>query len=233
MADQAQVEMRMAAHLAEDMLFNDKIFKAGVDFHSKMASEAYRVPLDKVKPEQRQAAKGVSFGLLYLMGDKALAENTGLPARAAAQFVKDYKAIMPGVMAWIEKTKQAVYTDRYVESLFGRKKRFPLIIKGRYGNLFELQREGVNMPIQSSASDLTLWHVVKLHDIFKEKYPQVKIVTLVHDSIIVECPDKLLYEIGALMKQVMETPPFKTQVPFKVDIKVGKRWGEEHDIDLT
>lgn len=232
-ADQAQVEMRMAAHLAKDTLFNEKIFKAGVDFHSKMASEAYRVPLKEVKPEQRQAAKGVSFGLLYLMGDKKLADNTGLPPAAAAQFVQDYKAIMPKVMAWIEQTKRAVVVDRYVESLFGRKRRFPLVIKGKHGNVFELQREGVNMPIQSSASDLTLWHVVKLHNIFKEKYPQAKIVTFVHDSILVECPDSQVTEIGKLMKQVMETPPFKTEVPFKVDIKVGKRWGEEHDVDLT
>ena len=229
-ADYAQIEMRMACHLANDTLFNRRIFKAGVDFHSKMASEAYRVPLADVAKHQRQAAKGVSFGLLYLMGDKKLADNTGLPPKDAIQFVKDYKAIMPEVMRWIEDVKQQVYTQRYVESLFGRKRRFPFVIRGKGGNLFELQREAVNMPIQSSASDTTLWQLVKLHGIFKEHYPDVYIVTTVHDSIVVECPDHLIKEIAALMKTVMEKPPFNTEVPFKVDIKVGKRWGEENEI---
>lgn len=233
-ADYAQVEMRMAAHLANDTYFNEKIFKAGVDFHSKMAAETAGIPLDEVTSEKRGAAKGVSFGLLYLMTDKGLANNTGLPLKEAIKFVKDYKAIMPKVMQWIEEIKKTMLRDREVTSLFGRKRRFPFIIRGRGGNLFDLQREAVNMPIQSSASDLTLWQVIKLHRIFKEKYHNtVKIVTTVHDSIIVECPDYLVQEVGWLMKKEMEKTPFKTDVPFVVDVTVGKRWGEENELELT
>ena len=230
-ADYAQVEMRMAAHLANDLQFNDKIFKADVDFHSKMAAEAYKIPVDKVTKAQRQAAKSVSFGLLYLMSDAGLAKSTGLSKKDAAEFVANYKKIMPGVMKWIEDIKKQVVNQRYVESLFGRRRRFPFVLQGKFGNLSELQREAVNMPIQSSASDLTLWQAVKLHNIFKTKYKDVRVLTLVHDSIVVECPNDLVEEIYNLMKVEMEKPPFKTNVRFKVDVKVGQRWGEEQSLE--
>lgn len=227
-ADYSQIEMRMAAHIAKDKKLTE-LFKTGMDFHSLMASEAFKIPLVEVTPEKRNAAKAVSFGLLYLMGDKTLAENTGLPPREAAKFVQSYKKRMPQVQEWIDKIKQEVLNDHYVESIFGRRRRFLLVTKDNVNNL---QREAVNMPVQSSASDLTLWNVIELHNIFREDYPEVKIVAMVHDSIIVECPQELLKEISQIMYDKMTTPPFETEVPFPVEIIIGKRWGEGSEADF-
>jgi DNA polymerase I - 3'-5' exonuclease and polymerase domains len=221
-ADYSQVEIRMAAHYADDWRLI-ALLKSGVDFHTKMAAEAFRIPVDQVTKEQRQAAKAVSFGLLYLMGDKKLADSTGLPPEEATAFVQSYKALMPDVQKWIEKTKRQVRERRYVESIFGRRRRFPLITNQ---NLAKLQREAVNMPVQSAASDLTLCSVIKLHEIFKQEYPEARIVIMVHDSIIVECPAPLAEEIGFLMIKIMSDPPFETNVPFPVEVKIGECWGE-------
>ena len=222
-ADYSQVEMRMAAHIAGDEEFT-KIFKAGVDFHTKMASEAYKIPLERVTKEQRQAAKGVSFGLLYLMGTKKLADNTGLPSSEAFEFVAKYKSLMPEVMAWVEEVKHQVLQEQRVYSIFGRMRRFPFL---HAKNVNALHRQAVNMPVQSSASDLTLLSAIKIQEILENaKLHNASVVLTVHDSIIVECDEADAEDVAEMMLSVMTHPPFETRVPFDAEIKISNRWGE-------
>ena len=219
-ADYEQIEIRMAAHVAQDTELTD-LLKSGVDFHTLMASKAFKVPVEEVTKDQRQAAKTVSFGLLYLMSDKGLAVRTGLPKDEAHEFVASYKKLMPGVQSWIEKTKEDIRTKQYIKSPFGRRRRFPFVTNS---NIEGLYKEGVNFPIQSGASDVTLRSVLRLHSLFKVCYPEAHIVITVHDSIIVECPEIIAEEVAKKMKEVMEDVP--SDVPFPVDIKIGRCWGE-------
>ena len=225
-ADYEQQEMRMAAHVAQDKkltaLFQE-LAERGEDFHRFMASKAFKVPIDQVTPRMRQAAKPLSFGILYRMSPKGLAVQTGLPKKEALQFIKDYEALMPGVMEMIAETEHMVKTQQYVESIFGRRRRFPFITSR---NLAGLIREAVNFRVQSPASDLTLSSLIKLHQLLREHYPEAFINIMVHDSIVVECPIPLVGEVGRLMLDVMQTPPFETDVPFPVELKVGTHWGE-------
>ncbi len=225
-ADYEQVEIRMAAHIAGDPKLTALLLqleKEGTDFHTKMASEAFRIPLEQVTPTQRQSAKEVSFGLLYLMGDKKLASGTGLPGKEAVAFVKRYKDLMPGVWECVADIRRQMKENGYVESIFGRRRRFYLLTAD---NLDDLHREAVNMPIQSSASDLTLWKVIELESFFKESMISARVVLMVHDSIVVETLDELAEEVADIMRQIMTKPPFKTNVPFPVEVKIGQAWGE-------
>ena len=225
-ADYSQVEMRMAAHCAGDTqlasMFHE-LEEVGSDFHTYMASKAFGVPLDAVTKDQRQAAKVVSFGILYRMSPKGLAARIGLNIGEATKIINDYEGLMPGVSRWIKRTESQVRGQGYVETIFGRRRRFPFITND---NLAELLREAVNTPIQSASSDLTLHNVVKLHEIFKRYYPEVKIVIMVHDEIDIECPTPLVPQIARIVKRTMETPPFDTDVPFPVEVVVGTHWGE-------
>jgi DNA polymerase I-like protein with 3'-5' exonuclease and polymerase domains len=129
---------------------------------------------------------------------------------------------MPQVQEWIERTKEEIKNNLYISSPFGRRRRFPFVT---FGNIEGLYREGVNFPIQSGASDVTLTSVIKLNEVFNSYYPEAKIVAMVHDSIVVECPVVVAEEVSGVMKRVMENTPFK-DVPFPVEIKIGRRWGE-------
>ncbi len=223
-ADYEQIEIRMAAHIARDEVLT-KYLKSGADFHSAMAAEAFHIPIDQVTKEQRQAAKGVSFGLLYQMSNKGLIAQTGLPAREAIQFINRYKNdLTPNVQKWIEWVKEEIRTTQFISSPFGRLRRFPLITSE---NIEGLYREGVNFPIQSGASDITLHSAVKVHDALKKAYPtEAKLVAMVHDSLIVECHESVANDVANIMEQLMTEVPFETDVPFTVDVKIGKRWGD-------
>ena len=71
--DYSQIELRVAAHLADDTKMIEA-FREGVDIHTLTASEIYNVPLAEVTPDLRRAAKTLNFGILYGMGSQALAE---------------------------------------------------------------------------------------------------------------------------------------------------------------
>ncbi len=219
-ADYSQIEIRVAAMLADD----DKLIEfldSGADFHSTMASEAFGVALKNVTEDQRQAAKSVSFGLLYGMSDKGLIAKTGLNRGSAVEFIKEYKKQMPGVQEWIQAIKDAIRTEQYITSPFGRRRRFPFVTNE---NIEGLYREGVNFPIQSGAADITLRSVLVLHNLFKSVFPEAHIVITVHDSIVVECPEVIAEDVAKLMKNVMEDVSKK--VSFPVEIKIGKCWGD-------
>ena len=221
-ADYEQIEMRMAAYIAQDDNLAEMLSN-GRDFHSLMASRAYRIPYEEVTDDLRQAAKGVSFGLLYLMSDKGLVAQTGLPRDEAVNFVKEYKDSMPKVQSWMEDIKAQIRNKQYIVSPFGRYRRFPLLLDSNINGLF---REGVNFPIQSGASDLTLTSVVRVHNYLKNYYPEAKVVAMVHDSLIAEAPDYIAQEVADEIKQIMESPSLETNVSFPVEIKIGRRWGE-------
>ncbi len=220
-ADYSQIEIRVAAAIAQDDILID-LLKSGVDFHTLMASKAFGIEPDNVTKEQRQAAKVVSFGLLYMMSEKGLIVRTGLPKHEAVEFIKNYQALMPKVWRWIDHTKEQIRTKQFITSPFGRRRRFPLVTSE---NVEGLYREGVNFPIQSGASDITLTSLVRMTAAFNSYYPEAKIVAMVHDSIIVECPEVISEEVAGVMKRIMEKVPFDN-VPFPVEINISRRWGD-------
>lgn len=223
-ADYSQLELRMAAHIARDSNMTAIVNRTDVDFHKLMASQAFKVPVEAVTPDQRQKSKPFTFGVLYFMSDATLAQQSGLSIADASEVATNYWAMMPDVKAWTADIRRQVRENHYVKSIFGRRRRFPLITRE---NFDALHREAVNMPIQSSASDLTLYNVIRLHHRLQAKYPEAHIVIMVHDSIIVECPLPIAEEVAALVRCTMtEDLPFNTDVRFPVEIKIGRHWGE-------
>ena len=88
-ADYAQFELRLAAALAGDKRLIDD-FNAGLDIHTKTASDSFHVPIDEVTAEMRRAAKVINFGVLYGMSAKGLADATDMTVGDAKDFITKY-----------------------------------------------------------------------------------------------------------------------------------------------
>jgi len=52
-----------------------------------------------------------------------------------------------------------------------------------------------------------------------------RILLQIHDSLIVECPEKQAEPVGKILKETMENI-YKLPVKLTVDISIGKNWGE-------
>ncbi|WP_374687779.1 DNA polymerase I, partial [Promineifilum sp.] len=172
-ADYSQVELRIMAHISRDPYLLDA-FEKGLDIHRATAAAIYNIPVESVTSVQRRLAKTINFGLIYGMGAFRLSRETELTLGEAEQYVKRYFAQFPGIERYLDETKRKARTDGYVESLFGRRRYFP-IFKSPMSNanrqlVQRAEREAINHPIQSTAADIIKVAMIRLHDELTRRY---------------------------------------------------------------
>ena len=110
-ADYSQIELRVLAHLAQDPELIDA-FTTGGDVHARTAALVLGKPQDQVTADERRAAKTINFGVIYGMGDSALAKQLGIPREQAARFIAAYFERYAGVARFMEKTVESARAGR-------------------------------------------------------------------------------------------------------------------------
>lgn len=221
-ADYSQFELRLAAVLAgDDKLIND--FNGDVDIHTKTASEVYGVPMDDVTKRQRRDAKVINFGVLYGMGPHALAQNTGMSFGDAKKFIDSYFELRAPIRAYIDATLEKAKTEGYVETYFGRRRPTPDINSSNFMVREAAKRAAANMPIQGTEADLMKIAMIAIDEKLGDLGEQI---LQIHDSILVECAPQHAEEVGEILKNTMEHIYPDLGINLRVDVSVGKNWGE-------
>ncbi len=222
-ADYSQFELRLAAVLAGDQNMIDA-FNRGADIHTLTAAEVYgRTPEDVTK-QMRHAAKAVNFGTMYGQGPHALSQLTGMDFAAAKHFIDRYFEIRPKLKEFIEKTRQQAIDQGYVETIFGRRRPTPDAHSSNFVVREAALRAAVNMPLQGSAADIMKLAMVKVDQLLSE-HDGCNMLLQIHDSILVECPEKVAERVGEQIQTTMENA-YKLPVRLDVDVTIGKNWGE-------
>jgi DNA polymerase-1 len=81
------------------------------------------------------------------------------------------------------------------------------------------------MPIQGTEADLMKLAMIETDRLLHANFPDSKQLLQIHDSILVECPEKDAEDISKLLKEAMENI-YKLPVRLDVDVKIGDNWGE-------
>ncbi|MBT4856597.1 DNA polymerase I [Candidatus Uhrbacteria bacterium] len=221
--DYSQFELRIAAVLADDKAFIDA-FKAGADIHRRVSAQILDKPEEEVTKEERSAAKGVNFGILYGMGSRNLAKSSGLSKEEAKIFIARYFDLHPGIANYIEETKKRAHEFEFVETLFGRRRHLPEINGGIGMLVAAAERMAVNMPIQGTQADL-----IKMAMLVVEKWTRdhvdVELLLQVHDELVFEVNASKVDEIVPELRSMMEGI-WNSEVPLLVDVEIGNNWGE-------
>src|SRR5690606_10746785 len=123
-ADYSQIELRIMAHLAQDEGLLDA-FRHDRDVHRATAAEVFGVELDAVSGDQRRSVKAINFGLIYGMSAFGLAKQIGVDRKQSQAYIDRYFARYPGVLAYMERTREQAAAQGYVETLFGRRLYLP------------------------------------------------------------------------------------------------------------
>lgn len=219
--DYSQLELRVAAWLSRDPTMIEA-FESGVDIHRVVAGKVFHKPPEEVTELERYIAKFVDFGIVYGRGAESLATGElQCSIKEAQTFIDEFLDGFPQLKEWISATQKSVKELGYVQSAFGHKRRFPLILDRYWG---EISREAINTPIQSMASDICLTSLGKIHKLADPS--RSRILLTVHDSILLEIREDVLQEEIAWIQDIMEHPDIEYRVPIKVDIAVGDRWGK-------
>jgi DNA polymerase-1 len=221
-ADYSQFELRLAAVLAGDeKLIED--FNAGIDVHTKTASEVFGVPMESVSKEQRRAAKVINFGVLYGMSASGLAAATEMSRGEAAKFIEGYFEVRKPIKDFMERTLEAAKTEGFVETLFGRRRPTPDLNSPVFAVREGAKRAAANMPIQGTEADLMKRAMIRA----EERLTGVgEMILQVHDSIMVECEVERAERVGGILREVMEGVAPELAVRLAVDVRVGGNWGE-------
>jgi DNA polymerase-1 len=223
-ADYSQIELRIMAHLSQDPRLL-AAFAQGEDIHAATASQVFGVPLSGVNPQMRRVAKTVNFGVIYGMSDYGLEQATELSRQEAAQFISAYFDKYSGVKGYLDATKAEAKQKGYVQSVSGRRRYIPEINSANAQVRQAAERMAVNMPVQGTAADIIKLAMIELQRRMDERGLRSKMILQVHDELLFEVPPRELEEVKQLVLEVMPKA-LEFSVPLKVDVKVGKNWGQ-------
>jgi DNA polymerase-1 len=193
-------------------------------------------PADRVTKEERKKAKAVNFGFLYGMGAAKFVEyardnyDVAVTMEEAEDFRDDFFRAYPALRPWHERQRRLVRNYKRVQSPIGRVRHLPDVDSPDKMVQGEAERQAINSPVQSLASDLMLLSMT----IFDKLMPddEAFMVGTVHDALLFEIREDKVKKWVPVIRQVMEGLPLKKKfgcvldVPIKVDITVGQHWGE-------
>ena len=221
-ADYSQFELRLAAVLSGDKALVED-FNNDVDIHTKTASEAFHVPIDKVTKAERRAAKVVNFGILYGMSTKGLVDASGMSFAEAQNFINNYFALRAPIKQKLEDILRKAREDGYVETFYGRRRPTPDVKSSNFIIRQAAERAAANMPIQGTEADLMKRAMIKVDQALPKG---AELVMQVHDSLIVECDENVADEVADILKHEMESVAPELPIKLAIEVTIGKNWGE-------
>ncbi len=226
-ADYSQIELRLAAHMADVPPLRDA-FSRGDDIHSLTAMELF----GEVNRDTRGRAKTINFAILYGISRWGLAGRLDVTADEAQAMIDRYFERFPGINRYIAETLTHVRETGYTTTLFGRKTHFSRINSKVQHERQGAERAAINAPIQGTSADIIKRAMVRMEPALAAAgLPHVKMLLQVHDELVFELPEADVTAASAVIRTVMAeaaTPAIMLSVPLGVEIGTGLSWGEAH-----
>ena len=140
--------------------------------------------------EMRARAKTINFGVIYGMGDSALAKQTGVTRAEGARFIEDVlprSGTAASPSSGMEQTIEAARRGEAVRTLLGRRRFLPNLHSANRGLRMEAERVAKNTPIQGTAADILKVAMVNLGA--GDVVPGARMILTVHDELVFEVPE--------------------------------------------
>lgn len=221
--DYSQIELRLLAQFSGDAGLR-KAFEDGLDLHTATAAEMFNVPLEKVRPEQRQFAKTISFGVPYGMGPNKLATTLKIEKSKAQGLLKKYYATYPGLEVWFEQQRQYLMSNNCVRTASGRLKD---VSDWRVDpdKEFKAQQSSKNMPIQGSSADIIKTAISRM---YRELPHDCLLVNTVYDEVVFEVPEECAVEYDQDIERIMldSAKTWMPDVSVTVSTSIADSWSK-------
>jgi DNA polymerase-1 len=226
-ADYSQIELRLAAHMADVPQLKDA-FRAGADIHSLTAEELF----GSADREARNRAKTINFAILYGISSWGIAGRLGVSKEEGQAIISRYFERFPGIRTYIDDTLAFVRANGFSRTLFGRKTHFPNIRASNPSHRGGAERAAINAPIQGTSADLIKRAMARMDEALDEAgLAGVRMLLQVHDELVFEVPEGREEEAAGVVRRVMEQaaePALTLDVPLDVEVGWGAHWGAAH-----
>ena len=231
--DYSQAELRVLAMMSRDPALIE-IYRSGQDLHDAISDMMFGPGAHKDK-EKRMLAKTINFGIAYGRGPGSIATTFGKTMAEAREIIERWFKPMPLVREYIYERRRMANRGDPCVTIFGRERHFVITD----AELNHIQNEYINTPIQGTASDFTMLSLLNIHDYLEANWKgKARLVSTVHDSIIVEVEDDptIIAEVGNDCVNIMAQTPLDyvpdCPVPFVADAEIGYKWGEMYKLNM-
>ena len=220
--DNKGMELRCYALLADDKFLKDLLQASITDKNKDPHFVAGKLATEKCGREiDRTTAKAGVFGAIYGRGVESFKSGLRMSDADAKTLRSTILSMFPTISDYNKSIKKMIHSQGYIESFFGRRRRFGLITDE---NRSELYRQGVNFPVQSMASDINLYGMLHLWGM-KEKLGMFPLFP-VHDSILFDvCSEDCIPEIKREWERYSKEL-VGSDIDFWVEFAAGKSWGD-------
>ena len=223
-ADYAQIEFRVLAHLAGDDALV-AAFLSGEDVHATVAAMVWGLPPDQVDRELRSRVKMVTYGLAYGLSAFGLAQGLGIAPDEAKALMEAYFARFGKVKAYLDGVVAQARRDGYTQTILGRRRYLPDLASDNYQRRQMAERMALNAPIQGSAADIIKMAMVAVDRALDAGRLASRMVLQVHDELVFEVAPSERPVLEELVRREM-TGVAQLRVPLEVSMAFGRSWAE-------
>ena len=231
--DYSQQEPRLVAHYAASVNNNFSGADEFIEAYKNEAADFHQIVADMAGISRTQA-KTINLGLFYGMGKAKLGRELGISKDLAENLLNKYNNRVPFVKRLAEEVTNSASKYGFIRTIKGRKCRFDMWEPSTFGMNKAMQYEeakaiygnnirraftykALNRLIQGSAADQTKQAMINC---YKEGYQPL---LQIHDELCFSINEE--HDINKV-KEVMENAIDNLKVPSKVDIALGRSWGE-------
>ena len=194
------------------------------DFHKEWAAKCFQVPIGQVDKAMRYRGKNEFvfpnfYGAIY----QSIARNMGLDENFIAVKQREFWSEFPEVKAWQNKTIDFYRRHGYVETPLGFRRRAPLDF-----------RKIINTPVQGTSFHLLMAGLVEGSRTMHERGLRSKLVSQVHDSVLIDLFIDEVDEVVAIMNKALQRKRYDWmgEITMQVDWSVGYNWHDMKELDL-
>ena len=223
-ADYAQIEFRVLAHLAGDEALV-AAFLGGEDVHATVAGMVWGLPPDQVDRDLRARVKMVTYGLAYGLSAFGLAQGIGIPPDEARALMDAYFERFGKVKAYLDAVVTQARRDGYTSTILGRRRYLPDLASDSRQRRQMAERMALNAPIQGSAADLIKMAMVAVDRTMTDQALASRMVLQVHDELVFEVAPGEGDRLAELVRREMQGV-YQLRVPLEVSMATGRSWAE-------
>ena len=194
-----------------------RLIKQREDMHNLVADLLFGERQDPTENHpNRYYTKSINFGLLYGLGDAALAKMLGLSLEETVRLKNRYLATFSMVRPWMAKISSELEHLGYIRYWSGRKRR----IKDK-----SYFYKGVNAVVQGGCADILMEACIRVDEYLRAE-GEGYLLAPVHDELVFELPTERLEEMVPALQEIMSVPDL-LGVPFGTDAAIGRVWDQE------
>lgn len=245
-ADYSIIELRILAEMSQDKNMIS-MFGSGMDLHTYTARLMFMLPEsmtdDEVKAyklpnglKARDVAKTINYGVAYGQSAFGFARKFDVDVDTAQGFIDAWYDAYGGARRFLDERAEAAVSLGYSKTILGRKRFFDVpehpgrgasrdALKEYKQKIGSIRRAGMNASIQGTSADMTKLAIALFWE--QSDHDTQRLVCVVHDELVVECPDDIAEETKALLSRCMlkaaKTLLRTVAVP-DPDVHVGEKW---------